>query len=112
MYNIQIYFNRIWVPSSQNSSRGRLKTVHLRCISWHVNFFDGPQALWSLQIGKPAYEDGSEKWWADVIQRTALGAGADADSWYQIGFTFVLGWIDSFNEQDCTSLFLKSSLVC
>ncbi|KAF8622735.1 hypothetical protein AX15_006825 [Amanita polypyramis BW_CC] len=35
-------------------------------------------ALRALQVENPAYTQGSEKWWADVIQRTALGAGADA----------------------------------
>lgn len=40
------------------------------------------RALQSLQVERPAYAHGSKKWWADVIQRTALGAGADADSWY------------------------------
>jgi HAD superfamily hydrolase (TIGR01549 family) len=35
-------------------------------------------ALKALQKEKPAYEQGSQSWWADVIKRTALGAGADA----------------------------------
>ncbi|KIL60728.1 hypothetical protein M378DRAFT_167834 [Amanita muscaria Koide BX008] len=37
------------------------------------------RALQSLQVERPAYAYGSKKWWAEVIQRTALGAGADAD---------------------------------
>ncbi|KAM6502198.1 HAD-like domain containing protein [Amanita muscaria] len=36
-------------------------------------------ALQSLQVERPAYAHGSKKWWADVIQRTALEAEADAD---------------------------------
>ncbi|KAJ3988495.1 HAD-like domain-containing protein [Lentinula detonsa] len=34
-------------------------------------------ALKTLQIEKPAYEQGSQSWWANVIKRTALGAGAN-----------------------------------
>ncbi|KAJ4483318.1 HAD-like domain-containing protein [Lentinula aciculospora] len=33
-------------------------------------------ALKALQIERPAYERGSQSWWADVVRRTALGAGA------------------------------------
>ena len=34
-------------------------------------------ALKQLQAEKPAYRDGAEAWWGEVIRRTALGAGAD-----------------------------------
>ncbi|KIK67324.1 hypothetical protein GYMLUDRAFT_217502 [Collybiopsis luxurians FD-317 M1] len=34
-------------------------------------------ALKALQRERPAYEQGSQIWWADVIKRTALGAGAN-----------------------------------
>ena len=35
-------------------------------------------ALRQLQAEKPSYRAGAEKWWSDVISRTATGAGADA----------------------------------
>ncbi|KAJ4467981.1 HAD-like protein [Lentinula edodes] len=34
-------------------------------------------ALKALQIEKPAYEQGSQSWWTDVIRRTALGVGVN-----------------------------------
>ncbi|KAJ3844680.1 HAD-like domain-containing protein [Lentinula raphanica] len=34
-------------------------------------------ALKALQVEKPAYKHGSQNWWAEVIKRTALGAGAN-----------------------------------
>jgi hypothetical protein len=36
-------------------------------------------ALKALQVERPAYAKGAEEWWAEVIQRTALGAGASSD---------------------------------
>ncbi|KAK2463209.1 hypothetical protein APHAL10511_004864 [Amanita phalloides] len=35
-------------------------------------------ALRALQAERPVYARGSEKWWAEIIERTALGAGADS----------------------------------
>lgn len=37
----------------------------------------GRKALKELQIDKPAYQSGADGWWAEVIRRTAVGAGAD-----------------------------------
>ncbi|GAW05429.1 HAD hydrolase subfamily IA REG-2-like protein [Lentinula edodes] len=34
-------------------------------------------ALKTLQIEEPAYKQGSQRWWTDVIRRTALGAGVN-----------------------------------
>ncbi|KAJ3883575.1 HAD-like domain-containing protein [Lentinula edodes] len=34
-------------------------------------------ALKALQIEEPAYKQGSQSWWTDVIRRTALGAGVN-----------------------------------
>ncbi|KAJ3808476.1 HAD-like domain-containing protein [Lentinula lateritia] len=34
-------------------------------------------ALKALQMEKPAYEQGSQSWWTDVIRRTALGVGVN-----------------------------------
>ncbi|CCL99859.1 uncharacterized protein FIBRA_01884 [Fibroporia radiculosa] len=34
-------------------------------------------ALKQLQAEKPVYESGAREWWAEVIRRTAVGAGAD-----------------------------------
>ncbi|KAK7053366.1 hypothetical protein VNI00_003992 [Paramarasmius palmivorus] len=36
-------------------------------------------ALKALQIENPAYEQGSQDWWGEVIRRTALGAGANRE---------------------------------
>jgi hypothetical protein len=36
-------------------------------------------ALKALQVERPAYAKGAEEWWAEVIRRTALGAGASSD---------------------------------
>lgn len=36
-------------------------------------------ALKQLQESKPAYQDGAEAWWGEVIRRTAVGAGAKPD---------------------------------
>ncbi|PFH51562.1 hypothetical protein AMATHDRAFT_142395 [Amanita thiersii Skay4041] len=36
-------------------------------------------ALRTLQAEYPAYAQGSERWWSEVIRKTALAAGADAD---------------------------------
>ncbi len=33
-------------------------------------------ALRQLQAEKPSYRGGAERWWSDVISRTAIGAGA------------------------------------
>jgi hypothetical protein len=35
-------------------------------------------ALKQLQREKPAYTSGATQWWAEVIRRTAIGAGADS----------------------------------
>ncbi|KAH9083720.1 HAD hydrolase subfamily IA REG-2-like protein, partial [Lactarius deliciosus] len=37
-------------------------------------------ALRQLQAERPSYRAGAEKWWSDVISRTAIGAGADAQA--------------------------------
>ncbi|KAH8993985.1 HAD-like protein [Lactarius akahatsu] len=37
-------------------------------------------ALRQLQAEKPSYRAGAERWWNDVISRTAIGAGADAQA--------------------------------
>ena len=34
-------------------------------------------AIKQLQGEKPAYQHGADKWWGEVIRRTAVGAGAD-----------------------------------
>ncbi|KAI0958382.1 hypothetical protein AcV7_004217 [Taiwanofungus camphoratus] len=36
-------------------------------------------ALGELQAEKPAYQSGAQDWWAEVIRRTAVGAGADLE---------------------------------
>jgi hypothetical protein len=33
-----------------------------------------------LQAEKPSYRAGATKWWSEVISRTAIGAGADAEA--------------------------------
>ncbi|KAG9013435.1 hypothetical protein FRB90_006036 [Tulasnella sp. 427] len=38
-----------------------------------------PEALKEVQVLKPAYEGGKDTWWAEVIRRTALKAGADGN---------------------------------
>ncbi|KAG9020183.1 hypothetical protein FS837_008545 [Tulasnella sp. UAMH 9824] len=38
-----------------------------------------PEALKEVQVLKPAYEGGRDSWWSEVIRRTALKAGADAN---------------------------------
>ena len=35
------------------------------------------EALKQVQVERPAYASGAPEWWGEVIQRTALGAGAD-----------------------------------
>jgi len=37
-----------------------------------------PHALKEVQKQWPAYEGGKEAWWAEVVKRTAVGAGANA----------------------------------
>ncbi|KAG8967476.1 hypothetical protein FRC05_002071 [Tulasnella sp. 425] len=37
------------------------------------------EALKEVQVLKPAYEGGKDSWWSEVIRRTALKAGADAN---------------------------------
>lgn len=34
-------------------------------------------ALKEVQVESPAYVQGADVWWGEVIRRTALGAGAD-----------------------------------
>lgn len=36
-----------------------------------------PPALKEVQVERPAYVQGVDPWWSEVIRRTALGAGAD-----------------------------------
>ncbi|KAG8887228.1 hypothetical protein FRB98_000325 [Tulasnella sp. 332] len=36
-----------------------------------------PKALKDLKDSKPAYQGGKDAWWADVVRKTAIGAGAD-----------------------------------
>jgi hypothetical protein len=84
MYSIQPSLSPTWEPLIRKPSEGRSRRVCLtrNCISQLLRL----KALRDLQAEKPAYAHGSEKWWADVIQRTALGAGADANS------EFLPGW--------------------
>ncbi|KAF8161176.1 HAD-like domain-containing protein [Crassisporium funariophilum] len=37
-------------------------------------------ALKEVQTEHPSYKQGADKWWSDVIRRTALGAGASEDA--------------------------------
>ncbi|KAH9054182.1 HAD-like protein [Lactarius vividus] len=37
-------------------------------------------ALRQLQAERPSYRAGAERWWSDVISRTAIGAGADTQA--------------------------------
>ncbi|EMD37729.1 hypothetical protein CERSUDRAFT_114362 [Gelatoporia subvermispora B] len=37
-------------------------------------------ALKQLQAEKPVYSSGAQEWWGEVIKRTAIDAGADADA--------------------------------
>lgn len=34
-----------------------------------------------MQTEKPAYQSGPSDWWGEVINRTAIGAGADPQGW-------------------------------
>lgn len=56
-------------------------------------------AFRALEDEQPVYSKGSQTWWSQVIKRTALGAGADAE-----GTTFPL----------CRATFVKiqAPLIC
>lgn len=51
----------------------RINVVQLLIGSLHT------LALKEVQVLKPAYEGGKDSWWSEVIRRTALKAGADAN---------------------------------
>lgn len=41
-------------------------------------YIPGDAALKEVQKEKPAFQDGAQGWWKEVIRRTAIGAGADS----------------------------------
>lgn len=63
-----------------NSIKSSFRTGGLFDERWSILCNMHCTALKALQREKPAYEQGSQGWWADVVKRTALGAGANPQS--------------------------------
>jgi len=62
-------------------------------------------ALKQLETERPAYEQGHETWWADVIRRTAVGAGAPAGAVEPALPTLVPGLLSRFSSREGYKLY-------
>ncbi|KLO14260.1 HAD-like protein [Schizopora paradoxa] len=63
------------------------------------------RALKQLETERPAYEQGHETWWADVIRRTAVGAGAPAEVVEHALPTLVPGLLKRFSSREGYKLY-------
>lgn len=62
-------------------------------------------ALRQLQAERPSYRAGVEKWWCEVISRTAVGAGADPQAVQKHLSTIVPSLMKRFSSREGYSLF-------
>jgi hypothetical protein len=62
-------------------------------------------ALRQLQAERPSYGAGVEKWWCEVISRTAVGAGADPQAVERHLSTIVPSLMKRFSSREGYSLF-------
>jgi len=62
-------------------------------------------ALRQLQAEKPSYRAGATKWWGEVISRTAIGAGADAQAVEKHLGTIVPSLMKRFSSREGYCLF-------
>jgi hypothetical protein len=62
-------------------------------------------ALRQLQAERPSYRAGVEKWWCEVISRTAVGAGADPHAVERHLSAIVPSLMKRFSSREGYSLF-------
>ena len=62
-------------------------------------------ALRQLQAERPSYRAGAEKWWSEVISRTAVGAGAEAQAVERHLSAIVPSLMKRFSSREGYSLF-------
>jgi hypothetical protein len=62
-------------------------------------------ALRQLQVERPSYRAGVEKWWCEVVSRTAVGAGADPQAVERHLSAIVPTLMKRFSSREGYSLF-------
>lgn len=89
-FNTLRHFNRTLAHLTPMHWKSRSRLVHISttlvlnqenadspCTYGYV-YIPGDAALKEVQKEKPAFQDGAQGWWKEVIRRTAIGAGADS----------------------------------
>ena len=71
-----------------------------------------PLALKQVSIERPAYRKGVSAWWEEVIRRTAIGAGADAQAVSQSLDEIVPRLIHRFSSKEGYKLFDDTVETC
>ena len=106
--NTQKYSVPISVHSNQTQSPTHSSLV---CPSLYITFARDSGnpvrflALRQLQAERPSYRAGVEKWWCEVISRTAVGAGADPHAVERHLSAIVPSLMKRFSSREGYSLF-------